>query len=107
MQAPCARYCSIGCAASPSSVMRPRLQSLIGGRSQSTHMRQLSILARSARTGAQRIKHEMHFLAGPDDHVAPAVPFRNFRGWQNRAIGNMAGGLGLAVADDELADRRP
>src|SRR5580658_7828980 len=109
MPAPCARYCSMGWAASPMSVMRPRLQSLIGGRSHKTHMRQLSILLSSMRTGsqvlanrscssagspklsalliairmkhrdqieqisgAQRIEDEMHLLAGPERHVAPA-----------------------------------
>ena len=33
MQAPCARYCIIGCAASPSSVARPSLQRSTGSRS--------------------------------------------------------------------------
>ena len=33
MHAPCARYCSVGCAASPSSVVRPWLHIAIGSRS--------------------------------------------------------------------------
>jgi len=33
MQAPCARYCSVGCAASPSSVTRPKFHCPIGSRS--------------------------------------------------------------------------
>ena len=40
MQAPCAMYCSIGCAASPSSATRPSTHLSTGSRSHSTHMRQ-------------------------------------------------------------------
>ena len=57
--------------------------------------------------GAQRIQHEMHLLAGPERHVAPAILFRNFHRGQYRAIGDMAGRLRLAVADHEFADRGP
>src|SRR5882762_3575738 len=39
-QAPCAKYCSIGCAASPSSATRPSTQRSTGSRSHKTHSRQ-------------------------------------------------------------------
>src|ERR1700686_57881 len=45
--------------------------------------------------GAQRIVHEMHLLAGPQHHVAPAILLRHFRRRQNGAIGDMAGGFRL------------
>jgi hypothetical protein len=57
--------------------------------------------------GAQRIVHEVHLLAGPDHHIAPAEFFRHFRSRQHRAVGDVAGGFGLAVADHDLPDRRP
>src|SRR3546814_13151434 len=53
MQAPCARYCSIGCAASPSRVTRPLVQFATGSRSHSTHMRQDSILSSSLWTRSE------------------------------------------------------
>ena len=57
--------------------------------------------------GAQRIVHEVHLLAGPDHHVAPTEFFRHFRGRQHGAIGDVAGDVGLAVADQHLPDGRP
>ena len=57
--------------------------------------------------GAQRIVHQMHLLAGPHHHVAPAELLRHFRGRQHGAIGDVAGDDRLAVADDHLPDGRP
>ena len=57
--------------------------------------------------GAQRIVHEMHLLAGPDHHVAPAEFFRHFRGRQHGAIGDVTGWPRLAVAGHDLPDHRP
>ena len=48
MQAPCASDCSVGCAASPSSVTRPWCQCRIGSRSQTAQRRSRSIIASSA-----------------------------------------------------------
>src|SRR5579862_3267040 len=57
--------------------------------------------------GAQRIVHQMHLLAGPQHHVAPAVLLRHFRGRQHGAIGDVACGFRWTVADHDLPDGRP
>ena len=71
MQAPCARYCSIGCAASPSSATRPFDQSLTGSRSHSTHMRQVSI--RSSRRSTLRTLSLKCATARPGRLGVPAL----------------------------------
>ena len=56
MQAPCASVCSVGCAASPSSVTRPLLQCRIGSRSELTQPRRdRSIIAQQRLHGRMRV----------------------------------------------------
>ena len=56
---------------------------------------------------AQRIDHQMHLLAGPEGHRPAAQMLRHLLRRQDRAVGDVAGDLWLAVTDDELPDRGP